>query len=107
MSERMGVSQKPSQTSQLIFSFVRNGIQQQYSPHHNTNFRLKPLSQTTYRLLRKTTIVSIPPEDNGEYDIYIDDTIAVGPDINDKASRLETAILLQCTFPVALYILMN
>ena len=42
----------------------------------------------------KQTIVAIPLEDKGKCDVYIDDTIAVGPDINDNASRLEAAIPL-------------
>ena len=40
----------------------------------------------------KSIIVIIPPEDNGKCDVYIDDTIAVGPDINESTSRLEAAI---------------
>ena len=42
----------------------------------------------------KSIIVYIPLEDNGKCDVYIDNIIAVGPDINDNASRLEDAIPL-------------
>ena len=40
------------------------------------------------------TIVDIPQEDKGKCDVYIDDTVAMGPDLPGNALRLESAITL-------------
>ena len=42
----------------------------------------------------RDTIVDIPAEDQGKCDVYIDDTIAIGPDIPNNTSRLAAAIPL-------------
>jgi len=40
------------------------------------------------------TIVNIPTEDKGKCDVYLDDMVAVGPDLPGNARRLEAAIPL-------------
>ena len=40
------------------------------------------------------TIVDIPAENDGKCDEYIDDSVIVGPDINDNEKRSESVILL-------------
>ena len=42
----------------------------------------------------KSTIFSIPAEDGGKYDVYINDTITIAPDLPGNASRIAAAILL-------------
>ena len=42
----------------------------------------------------KSTIVNIPREDRGKCDVYLDNMVAVGPDLPDNAQRLEAVILL-------------
>ena len=42
----------------------------------------------------RDTIVDIPAEDHGKCDVYIDDTIAIGPDIPNNVPRLAAAIPL-------------
>lgn len=42
----------------------------------------------------KQTIVSIPREDKGTCDVYLDDMVAAGPDLPGNARRLEAAIPL-------------
>ena len=44
--------------------------------------------------MTKHKIVDIPQEDNGKCDVYIDDTVAMGPDLPGNALRLESAITL-------------
>ena len=42
----------------------------------------------------KHTIVDIPQKDKGKCNVYIDDTVAMGPDLPGNALRLESAITL-------------
>ena len=42
----------------------------------------------------KQTIVDIPPEDQGKCDVYIDDTVSIGPDLPGNRARLAAAIPL-------------
>ena len=39
-------------------------------------------------------IVALPPEDHGKVDVYIDDTVAIGPDLPGIIPRLAACILL-------------
>ena len=47
----------------------------------------------------KQTIVNIPAEDQGKCDVYIDDTVAMGPDIPGNKPRLAAAV------PLAIHLL--
>ena len=47
----------------------------------------------------KTTIVNIPAEDQGKCDVYIDDTVAIGPDLPGNRPRLAA------TIPLAIHLL--
>ena len=42
----------------------------------------------------KSLIVKLPLEDHGKVDIYIDDTVAIGPDLPGIIPRLSACILL-------------
>ena len=42
----------------------------------------------------RSLIVALPPEDHGKVDVYIDDTVAIGPDLPGIISRLAACILL-------------
>ena len=47
----------------------------------------------------KTTIVNIPAEDQGKFVVYIDDTVAIGPDLPENRPRLAA------TIPLAIHLL--
>ena len=47
----------------------------------------------------KTSIVNIPAEDQGKCDVYIDDTVAIGPDLPGNRPRLAA------TIPLAIHLL--
>ena len=42
----------------------------------------------------KSLIITLPPEDHGKVDFYIDDTVAIGPNFPGIISRLAACILL-------------
>ena len=43
----------------------------------------KPLPTHIPFALARSLIFALPPEDHGKVDIYIDDTVAIGPDLPD------------------------
>ena len=64
-----------------------------HSPLQQTMPEPKPLPLHITFAPAKSLIVAFPPEDHGKVDVYIDDTVAIGPDFPGIIPRLAACIL--------------
>ena len=65
-----------------------------HSPLQSKMPQPKALHESVPFAKARETIVIVPADDNGKCDVYIDDTTAIGPDINNNWKRLQACILL-------------
>ena len=72
-------------TLQPISSTAQIGTQPNFTPPIQLKFpKPSPLPDTIPFSVTRDTIVDIPAEDAGKYDVYIDDTITMPPPISQE-----------------------
>ena len=65
-----------------------------HSPFQHMMPKPKPLPPHIPFAPAKILIVALPQEDHSKFDVYIDDTVAIGPDLPSIIPRLAACILL-------------